>query len=134
MPFSTLKSLKYNYQSGFHQNHSTDFCLFFLNNKILKDFDKSMIIGVILTFVFYTCMLMVSLNFQQTGFNFISSKRSFLINSGGNFFQPAYVSNGVPQASNLDPLLLLIYINDMTPAIKCILFLHAEDSCLVRPQ
>ena len=30
----------YNYQSGFSKNHSTDFCRFFLNGKILPRFDN----------------------------------------------------------------------------------------------
>ena len=31
-----------NYQSGFRKNHSTDLCLSFLNDKILKGFDKGL--------------------------------------------------------------------------------------------
>lgn len=38
---------------------------------------------------------------------------------------------GVQQASKLVPLLFLIYINDMVMAVKCNLFLFADDSCLV---
>ena len=33
--------------------------------------------------------------------------------------------------SILGPLLFLIYINDMSQAVKCNLFLYANDSCLV---
>ena len=46
-PFST-RNLLYYYQSGFGKNHSTDFCLSFLNDKILKGFDQGMISGMIL--------------------------------------------------------------------------------------
>ena len=38
----------YNYQSGFRKNHSTDSCLTFLHDKILKDFDKGLMTGMIL--------------------------------------------------------------------------------------
>ena len=38
----------YNYQSGFQKNHSTDSCLTFLYDKILKGFDKGLITGMIL--------------------------------------------------------------------------------------
>ena len=41
-------NILYNYQSGFRKNHSTDLCLFFLNDKILKGFDKGLFMGMIL--------------------------------------------------------------------------------------
>ena len=59
------------------------------------------------------------------------SNRSFLVNLENNFSQPASVSCGVPQGSILGPLLFLIYVNDMSQAVKCHLFLYADDSCLV---
>ena len=40
------------------------------------------------------------------------------------------VSCGVPQGSILGPLLFLIYVNDMSQAGKCDLFLYADDLCL----
>ena len=36
----------------------------------------------------------------------------------------------VPQRSNLDPLLFLIYVNDMPQAVKSTLLLYADDSCI----
>ena len=41
-------NILYNYQSGFRKNHSTDLCLSFLNDKILKGFDKGLFTGMIL--------------------------------------------------------------------------------------
>ena len=41
------------------------------------------------------------------------------------------MSCGEPQGSILDPLLFLIYVYDMPMAVKCSLFLYAEDTCLV---
>ena len=34
----------------------------------------------------------------------------------------------MPQGSTLDPLLFLIYANDMPVAVKCDLFLYADDT------
>ena len=47
------------------------------------------------------------------------SNRSFLVNLGNNFSQPASVSCSVLQSSFLGPLLFLIYISDMSQAAKC---------------
>ena len=57
------------------------------------------------------------------------SNMSFLVNLGNNFCQPASVSCGVPQGSILGPLSFLIYVNDMSQAVKCDLFLYADDAC-----
>ena len=46
--FLNSRNLLYNYQSGFRKKHSTDFCLSFLNDKILKGFDQGLITGMIL--------------------------------------------------------------------------------------
>ena len=73
--FLNSRYLLYNYQSGFCKNHSTDYCLSFLNDKILKGFDQGLITGMILiykkpliqstmTFHCKNCMLLVSLNIQ----------------------------------------------------------------------
>ena len=57
--------------------------------------------------------------------------RTFLLNLGNEFFQPACVSSGVPQGSILGPLLFLMYVSDMSQAVKCNIFLYADDTCLV---
>ena len=59
------------------------------------------------------------------------SNRSFLVNLGNSFSQPASVSCGIPQGSILVSLLFLIYVSDMSQAAKCHLFVYADDSCLV---
>ena len=64
-------------------------------------------------------------------FKFYLSNKSFLVNLENNFSQPASVSCGVPQGSILGPRLYLIHVNDMSQAVRCHLFLYANDSYLV---
>ena len=42
----------------------------------------------------------------------------------------ALITCGVPQGSSLDPLLFLLYINDMLQAEDREILLYANDSCL----
>ena len=46
--FLSLNKILYDYKSGFRKNHSTDTCLSFLNDKILKGFDDGLETGMIL--------------------------------------------------------------------------------------
>ena len=46
--FLSLNKILYDYQSGFRKNHSTDTCLSFLNDKILKGFNDALVTGMIL--------------------------------------------------------------------------------------
>ena len=46
--FLNLNKILCNYQSGFWKNHSTDTCLSFLNDKILKSFDNGLLTDMIL--------------------------------------------------------------------------------------
>ena len=46
-------------------------------------------------------------------------------------FLNLHVSSGVLQGSIIGPLLFLINIDDMSQAVKCNLFLYADDTCLV---
>ena len=50
---------------------------------------------------------------------------------GNNFSKPASVSCSVPQSSILGPLLILIYVNYVSQAVKCDLFLYVDDTSLV---
>ena len=76
-------------------------------------------------------MPLVSLNISVNWFRSYLTNRTFLVNLGNVFSQPACVSSGAPQGSILGPLLFLIYINDMSQAAKCNLFLYADETCLV---
>ena len=45
--FLSDEDILYNYQSGFRGNHSTNLCLPFLTDKILKGFDEGLLTGMI---------------------------------------------------------------------------------------
>ena len=55
----------------------------------------------------------------------------FRVNFGNCYSDPSNITCGVPQGSILEPLLFLIYVNDMPQAVKWNLFLYADDSCLI---
>ena len=46
--FLSDENILYNYQFGFRANHSTNLCLSFLTDKILKGFDEGLLTGIIL--------------------------------------------------------------------------------------
>ena len=74
--FLNTRNLLYIYQSGFRKNHSTDFSLSFLNDKILKSFNQGLITDMILIdlqkafptidhdILLQNCTLLVSLNIR----------------------------------------------------------------------
>ena len=46
--FLSDEDILYNYQSGFRGNHSTNLCLSFLTDNVLKGFDEGLLTGMIL--------------------------------------------------------------------------------------
>ena len=133
----------YRFQSGFRPNYSTDFCLTFLNDKIIQGFDSGLLTGMILIdlqkafdTINYTILLekMKVLGFSDQVINWFQSyllNRNFHIAIGNSVSNAGELTCGVPQGSILGPLLFLLYVNDMKQAIDCDLFLYADDSCLV---
>ena len=75
-----------------------------------------------------------AIGFSKHSVNWFRSyliNRTFLVNLGNVFSQPACVSSGIPQWSTLGLLLFFMYISDMSQAVKCNIFLYADDTCLV---
>ena len=130
-------------KNGFRKKHSTDFCVSYLNYKMLKGFNKGLVTGMILIdlqkafdTIKHDVLLkkLYPIGFSKHKVNCFQSylsKRSFLINLGNIFSQHASVSCGVPQGSILGSLLFLRYVNDMSQAVTCDLFLYADDTSLV---
>ena len=114
-----------------------------MNDKILKGFDDGLVTGMILIGfqkAFDTInhdILLKKLSIigfsdhTVKWFQSYLSNRKFMVNLENSFSEVSSISCGVPQGSILGPLLFLIYVNDMPMAVKCDLFLYADDTCLV---
>ena len=59
------------------------------------------------------------------------SEHIFLVNIENKLSDFGKMFCWVPQGSILGPLLFLIYVNDMSEAVKSTLLFHADDSCIL---
>ena len=59
------------------------------------------------------------------------SNRKFTVNLENSFFEILRISCNVSRRSILGSLLFLIYVNDMSMAVKCNLFLYVDDTWLI---
>ena len=141
--FLSDEDILYNYQSGFRGNHSTNLCLPFLTDKILKGFDEGLLTGMIsinLQKAFDTIdheillQKLKAINFSESTIKWFKSylpEIIFLVNIENQLSDFGQVSCGVPQGSILGPLLFLIYVNDMAQAVTSTLLLYADYSCIL---
>ena len=109
--FLNWKNLLYTYQSGFRKKHSTNFCLSYFNDKILKGFDRGMMTGMILIDlqkIFDTIdndvllQKLYAIGFSRRTVNWFKSypsNSSFKVKLGNNFSQTASVSSGVQEST-----------------------------------
>ena len=96
--FLLQNNILYNYQSGFRKNHSTNLCLSFLNDKILKGFDKGLFMGMILI-VFETINHEILLgNLHAIGFSEKTylSDQAFKVNINNHLSDLSQISCGIP--------------------------------------
>ena len=133
----------FKFQSGFRKNYSTDTALSYLSDKILSAFDKGLFTGMILIdlqkafdTIDHDIFLkkLQCLGFSETAIAWYRSyltNRYLTVNVEDSFSEQAHLACGVPQGSILGPLIFLMYVNDMSQAVKCDLYLYADDSCLV---
>ena len=132
--FFLANKILYNYQSGFRTNHSNNLCLSFLTDKILKGFDEGLLTGMILIYlqkaletINHEILLkkLEAIGFLDNCIQWFQSYRNeriFFTEIENQLSDFGKVSCGVSQGSILGPLLFLIYVNDMSQAVKSNLF------------
>ena len=127
----------YKYQSRFRKSFSTNSCLTSLTDKINKGFESGKYRGLILIdlqkafdTIDHEILLikMGCIGFLEkviSWFEWYLSGRTFKVNINKKFSDPGNLNCGILQGSILGPLLFLLY-----QAVKCDLFLCADDTCL----
>ena len=113
MEFLDKHNILYKFQSGFRKNHSTDFCLCYLTDKISKGFDTGLLTVVILIdlqkafdIIDHRILLlkMPSLGFSREVIDWYKSylySRKFHVNVHDKFSTSADLRCGVPKGSIL---------------------------------
>ena len=114
-----------------------------MTDKILTGFDSGLLTGMKLidlqkafdtinNNVLLKKMSLAGFSCQSiTWFESYLSNRRFQINIKNKYSNVANINCGVPQGSILGPLLFLLYVNGMSHAVNCELFLFTDGSCLV---
>ena len=129
MEFLNKHNILYKFQSGFQKNHSNNFCLSYLTNKISKGFDSGLLTGVILIDLqkaFVTTdhniwlLKMPLLGFSHEVINWYRSylsSRKLHVNAHDKFSTSADLWCRVPQGSIFGPLLFLMYMNNVPQTV-----------------
>ena len=137
--FLNLHNCIYNLQFGFREKHSTDHALFSITEKIRETLDdNNFVCGTFIDLqkafdtVDHSILLKKLENYGVRGLSnqwfesYLNNRKQYVsINGFDSMVQD--ISIGVPQGSVLGPLLFLIYINDLSNAIKYSTVHHFAD-------
>jgi len=128
-------------QYGFRQNHSTYMALLDMEDKITKAIDNNEYsVGIFIDLakafdtVDHGILLKKLSNYGIRGtqlkwFQSYLSNRTQRVTCNGAFSKIGLITHGVPQGSNLGPLLFLLYINDLSSVSTTLYFiLFADDT------
>ncbi len=136
----TSNGLLVEQQAGFRKKHSTQTSLFRITNQWLLDMDKGSLCGVVFLDLkkAFDCVdhniLIRKMNYYGIRSRELAWFQSYLNNRTQICKMDQTTSNertlkcGIPQGSNLGPLLFLLYINDLPNCLSSSTSMFADDT------
>ncbi len=138
LSYLNKKDILYKYQFGFWKNHSTTLALIEIIDSILNAMDKGLYTcGIFIDFskafdtINHTILLskLDHYGIRGVALHWFITDRSQFVDFNGALSNTIKTNCGVPQGSNLGPLLFLIYINDISNCSNVLkLRLFADDT------
>ena len=130
-------------QSGFRRMHSTETAVTYFADEILMNMDKGLVTGSVfidLAKAFDTVdhdILLSKLEYYGVcdeslpWFKHYFMGRKQVVHIDSQSSEELAITSGVPQGSNLGPLLFIVYINDLPLCVKhCSVNMYADDTVL----
>ena len=133
----------YEFQSGFRSSYSTYSCLIHLIDHIKSRTAKGLFTGMVLLDlqkafdtvddkIFGEKLKVIGVESVSWFKSYLTNRKQIVSINGVNS-DVCNVTCGVPQGSLLNPLLFLIYVNDMQIGIEseCMVLLYADDTAIL---